>query len=119
MHDKLLSRIRQLHGRMHQNDMPPQNEGEHQAEFVINSVREAILGLVMQGVTPKTLEISLFYHWLRLTVLRRRMTDEQFSVFAADMGAVMRPLVRRLQQIESTLPNIGPTKEMREMGVMI
>ena len=119
MHEELLSQIRQLHGRMHQNNAPPQNEGEHQAEFVINSVREAILGLVMEGVTPKTLEISLFYHWLRLTTLRRGMTDAQFSAFSSDMGSVMGALVRRLQEIEPTLPDTGPSQDMREMGVMI
>ena len=119
MHEKLLFQIRQLHGRMHQSDAPPQNQGEHQAEFVINSVREAILGLVMEGVTPRTLEISLFYHWLRLTTLRRGMTDEQFSAFSSDMGSVMGPLVKRLQEIEPTLPDTGPSEDMREMGVMI
>ena len=119
MHDDLISQIRQLHGRIHQSDTPPKDEGEQQAAFVINSVREAILGLVMQGVTPRTLEISLFYHWLRLTTLNRGMSDEQFSVFSSNMGAVMGPLIKRLQEIEPTLPDIGPTENMQEMGVMI
>lgn len=119
MHEERLSHIRQLHGRMHQHDTPPQNAGERQAEFVINSVRETIVGLVMQGVTPRTLDIALFYHWLRLTTLRRGMTDARFQALASDMEAVMGPLVSRLQEMAPALSDSGPTGEMREIGILV
>jgi len=119
MQDDCLSQIRHLHGQIHAHDTPPRDGREHQAEFVINSVREAILGLVMQGVTPTTLEIALFYHWLRLTTLRRGMTEAQFNVFSGQLGTVMGPLVQKLQAIEPTLPDAGPTDAMRDMGLMI
>lgn len=119
MHDDLMAQVRHLHHQIHREDQPPQTEREHQAAFVLEHMRTTVLGLIMEGVTPQTLELILFYHWLRLSTLSRGWNDEQFGVMTANMGDVMRPLVQLLQGLEQTLVDDGPVPAMAQMGGMI
>jgi hypothetical protein len=78
-----------------------------------------VLGLVMEGVAPTTLELTLFYHWLRLTALLHGLSDAQCDAWTADMGAIMRPLVALLKELEPTLVDAGPTPAMAELGANV
>ena len=119
MHDDLMAAVQRLYHQIHSDDQPPQSEREHQAAFVLEHMRSTVLGLIMEGVTPPTLELTLFYQWLRLSTLNRNLSDEQFNDLAANMGEVMRPLVQLLQGLEPTLVDEGPIPAMQKMGGMI
>ena len=119
MHDDLMAAVRRLYHQIHQDDPPLQTDREHQAAFVLDHMRRTVLALIMEGVTPATLELTLFYHWLRLSTLNRGLSDEQFNALAANLGEVMRPLVQLLQELEPSLVDSGPLPAMAEMGGLI
>ena len=66
MHDDRIAEVRHLYHHIHRDAPPPQNKREHQAAFVLIRMRQMVLDLLMQGVTPTTLALTLFYHWLPL-----------------------------------------------------
>ena len=74
-----MAAIRRLHQQIHRDDPPPQTARDRHAVFVLTRIRQTVLGLVMQGVTPATLELTCFYHWLRLTALRRGLSEAQWD----------------------------------------
>ena len=119
MHDDLMALVRRLYHQIHRDDASPQNEREQQAAMVLDRMRSTVLGLIMEGVTPTTLELTLFYHWLRLSTLSRGWSDAQFNDLSSQMGEVMRPLVQMLQELEPTLVDAGPTPAMAEMSGLI
>jgi hypothetical protein len=47
----------------------------------------------MQGITPRTLALTLFYHEVRLSTLPHSPCEAQCDAWAADLGAIMPPPV--------------------------
>jgi hypothetical protein len=58
MHDDRIAEVRRLYHHIHRDDPLPQNEREHQAAFVPTRMQQMVLDLLMQGVTPTTLELA-------------------------------------------------------------
>jgi hypothetical protein len=79
-------------------------------------LRQLVLDLLLQGVTPRILELALFYQWVRLSALLHGLSDAQCDAWTADMGAIMEPLVALLKDLEPTLTDTGPTPAMRVLG---
>jgi hypothetical protein len=48
--------------------------------------------LILEGVTPTTLALTLCYHWRRRTALLYGLSEAPCEAWTADMGAIMRPL---------------------------
>lgn len=116
MHDDTIAEIRRLHQQIHRNDPNPQNANEEHAAIVLEQIRSVGLQLIMQGVTARTLEITFFYHWLRLLTLYQGISEAQFERWASDMGSVMSPLITMLKELEPTLVDDGPTVDMQAMS---
>lgn len=116
MPDDLLAEVRRLYDAIHRDELPPQNTRERQAAAVLTQMRQMVLDLLLQGVTPRILELALFYQWVRLSALLHGLSDAQCDAWTADMGAIMAPLVALLKDLEPTLTDTGPTPAMRALG---
>ncbi len=75
-----------------------------------------MLDLLLQGVTPRILELALFYQWVRLSALLQGLSEAHCDAWTADMGAIMEPLVALLKALEPTLTDVGPTPAMQALG---
>jgi hypothetical protein len=60
---------------------------------MVSAVGHATCAAPMQGMTSRTLELSLFYHGLRLSALAYGLSEAQCDTPAADMGDIMPPPV--------------------------
>jgi len=61
-------------------------------QVMVSAVEHATCAAPMQGMTPRTLELALFYHGVRLSALRC-LSEAQCHAWTADMGAIMPPPV--------------------------
>ncbi len=116
MPNDLLAEVRRLYDAIHRDDPPPQNERERQAAVVLTQMRQMVLDLLLQGVTPHILELALFYQWVRLSALLHGLSEAQCEAWTADMGAIMEPLVALLKDLEPTHTDTGPTPAMWALG---
>ncbi|MGE3538643.1 MAG: hypothetical protein AB7N91_14595 [Candidatus Tectimicrobiota bacterium] len=117
--DKRLAEVRRLYHQMHQDDSPPQTTRERQDAVVLARIRQMGLNLLMQGVTPRILELALFYQWVRVSALLQGLSEAQCDAWTADMGALMTPVVGLLKALEPTLPDTGPTPTMHTLSTHV
>jgi len=73
----------------------------------------------MQGVTPRILELALFYRWVRLSALLQGLSEAQCNAWTADMGVLMTPVVALLKAVEPTLPDTGSPPAMQALGTHV
>jgi len=114
--DTLIAELGRLHRAIHRHDPPAASERERQAAIVSTGLQRVILELVSQSVHPTTLETSLFYHWLRMASITRRLDEALFNAWSADMGGMMQAVVLELRAFAAELPDDEPSEQMRALG---
>ena len=62
-------------------------------QVMVSAVEHAMCATPMQGITPRTLELTLFYHEVRLSALTHGPGEAQCDAWTADLGAIMPPPV--------------------------
>jgi hypothetical protein len=115
MTDALLDQIRELHQRIHRDAPPPANELEERTLYAMSGLHAALQELILERMNLDTVELSLFYFWLRITTLSHGIAEAKFKVLAGNMPMVMQALVTRIKEIASGIRDAGPTAEMRAM----
>jgi hypothetical protein len=58
-------------------------------QVIVSAVEYATRAAPMQGMTPRTLELALFDHGVRLSALTHGLSEAQCDAWTADMGAIM------------------------------
>ncbi len=116
MTDPLIAEISRLHRAIHRHDPPAADERERQAAIVMNGAQRVMLELIYQSVHMTTLEGALFFHWLRLATLNRRVDEALFDAWSHDMGTMMQSVVSELKALAADLKDGGPSDEMRVLG---
>jgi hypothetical protein len=66
-----------------------------------SAVEHATFAAPMQGMTSPTLELSRFYHGVRLSALTRGLSEAQCDAWTSDMGPIM-PLPVALWRVFSS-----------------
>ena len=54
--------IARLHERIHRDEPPASNERERQAAVIMSRMQGTLQKLIMEGVPPDTIELTLFYN---------------------------------------------------------
>lgn len=108
--------VARLHANIHRDDPPPDNEREEQAAVVMSRMQAMLQTLIMEGVPPTTLELTLFYNWVRLTTLIQGFGEEKFEECSRDMVSIRKSLVAVLERAAEEIEDTGPTESMRELG---
>jgi hypothetical protein len=62
-------------------------------QVMVSAVEHATCAAPMQGMTPRTLELALFYDEVRLSALIHGLGEAQCDAWTADMEAMMLPPV--------------------------
>ena len=119
MANELLDEIRKLHDQIHANDPTPSSRLEHQAASALSGFQQILITLVADGIPPDMIETSVFYHWLRFTILSRGHEEARFEALAKDMHSVVSRLVKRIREILLSVDDEGPTREMQQLGSML
>ncbi len=75
-----------------------------------------VLDLLMQGVTPTTLALTLFYHWLRLAGLTYGLSEAQCDSWNRRHGCYHAAAGDLLKAPQPSLADTGPTPAMQALG---
>ncbi len=116
MSDPLIAEISRLHRAIHRHDPPATDDRERQAAIVMNGAQRVMLELIVQSVHMATLETALFFHWLRLATLNRRVDEALFDAWSHDMGGMMQSVASELKALAADLQDGGPSDEMHVLG---
>ncbi len=119
MFDVLIDQIAKLHREIHDSQPVPADEWERQAAYIFAGTQQVLLELITNHVGLRTLELGLFYNWLRLATLSRGYDENHFSTFAGHLEMVMKRLVTELKGLEAELDDEGPTASMATIGTKI
>jgi hypothetical protein len=119
MTDALLDQIRELQQRIHRDTPPPEGDVAQRTLYAMSGLQAVGRELLLQRVNMDTIELSLFYFWLRITTLSHGISEAKFKALSGDMPMVMQALVTRTKEIASGIRDAGPTADMRAMCDMV
>ena len=114
--EELLKYTGALYNEIHKNDLPPQNEREKQADIILSKLKKATIELILQGVSLKTLDLTLMYQWIRVTTWNHHIEEKTFEHWASHLELVYLPLIKMLKELESSIKDDGPSKDMKQLG---
>jgi len=111
-----LKELEKLYKQIHEEDLPPGNKGEEDAALVLESLKALIMLMIKNNIDMTVIELSLFYHWLRLITLTTDCKEADFNRWSSNLESVMIPVVERLKLMAIEIQDDGPTVEMIELG---
>ena len=114
--EELLKYTGEIYNKIHKDDLPPQNEREKQAKVVLSRLNKLIIDLILQDVSLKTLDITLMYQWILITTWNHGIEEKTFEHWASHLELVYLPLIKMLKELESSIKDDGPSKDMKQLG---
>jgi hypothetical protein len=116
---EMIDQIAELHADIHKNDPLPATDKERQAATVMAGLKQSIQEIILKGVPINTIELSLFYHWLRLVTLNREISESLFNTWTTQLIATMSRIIKMVESSVAVMKDDGPSLQMAVMGSKI
>jgi hypothetical protein len=107
MSEELTKQIREMYQRIRRDEPMAAEERELMVAVVGWNLRTSVGKLAQARINLQTLQLTLFYHWLHIAALSRFITEDAFTLLAADLEGVAGTVIRRLKGLEAELRDDG------------
>lgn len=113
---ELVDEIAAMYSTIHKDDEPPNNPTEQQAAKLKLEMQNSLQKLIMKGMSPITIELSLFYHWLKITTLSHGYEDTVSDKLLNNLTDTMAELIKHIEKISAIIKDTGPSQDMKALG---
>jgi hypothetical protein len=114
--DDPLADVEALHKAAWRNAPPPATVAEAQQQHALARFQEAGVDLVHEGVTTLILEGVYLVWWVKIACASRGKGGLEVDKALSWIGALMKPIKRRMEALAATIVDDGPTPEMALLG---
>lgn len=116
---ELIDEMAAMHSVIHQHDEMPSTVTEKQAAKLKTEMQNSLQSLIIKGIAPLTIELSLFYHWLKITTLVHGHKESISDKLSENFADIMAQLVKHIEKTSITLKDAGPSQHMQALGAKI